>query len=136
MGINLRYFNSHLHNIFFCEVLMYDDVNLNSNVSSCGFGSHTAGITGGIPFGSSSLRSGDISGIIWQGDLFSPINSYVYKYDQLSRVTNASFAQMTYFSYSTMGGGLYPNWENSHVDYTMSNVSYDLNGYIKTINHR
>ena len=133
-GINSAYLNNtSATNIFFCEELLYNDVTPYNS-----FGSSIHGIHGpsSIPFGSHALLNGNIAGILWKGYLSSPVRSYAYTYDVLQRVITASFAQSEFTVFSSSGSGLHPIWENTDVDYTMSNVSYDLNGNIKTLNHR
>ena len=122
-GINSSYFNSGLHNIFFCEELMYNDI------GAYNFYGHPG--SGSLTFGSTPLLNGNIAGILWQGYLSSPIRSYAYTYDLLNRVTNAYFAQS-----ELVAGSFGYHWRKVNVDYTMSGVTYDLNGNIKTMNQR
>ncbi|MGN6569535.1 MAG: RHS repeat-associated core domain-containing protein, partial [Flavipsychrobacter sp.] len=62
---------------------------------------------------------GNISGIQWKGPGAEPAGSYGYEYDAAGRLTNANYNQ------ATLSG-----WSKSSTDYTMSNVTYDVNGNI------
>jgi len=114
-GINSAYFNSGLPNIFWCEALSYNSL-FNLTLPS-------------YPPGSTpTCLNGNISQQIWQGyGTGAPLRSYRYNYDDLNRVTLANYSQ------GVLSGTSLP-WSNTLIDYTMSNVSYDLNGNIKTMN--
>ena len=118
-GINEAYFdNTVAGGVYFCEKLLYDQ--LTTGISS------DNDLLGSL----SANYNGNISASIWKGHLSSPKRAYVYKYDRLNRVTDATFSQLAY------NGGVSPStlWEHDDVDYSMSGVTYDNNGNIKTMN--
>jgi RHS repeat-associated protein len=71
----------------------------------------------------SKLYNGNIAGITWWGADHKP-RAYGYSYDGLNRLTHAEFNQYDNGSWNKTGGN----------DFTASNISYDLNGNIKTMN--
>jgi RHS repeat-associated protein len=116
-GINPTYFSGTYPNIFFCEQLMYGQQTSWPVTAS------------NTPLGLSSapaLYNGNISVELWKGyGNTSPVRAYTYNYDQLNRVTGAAFSQVE--------SGV---WKNDLVDYSMSGVSYDDNGNIKTMQQK
>jgi len=82
----------------------------------------------------SKLYNGNIAGITWSG--YRPAasvgyteRSYGYDYDRLSRLDHAEYRHRPTYPLSQP-------WVKTATDYTMSNVTYDLNGNIKTMNQR
>jgi len=83
----------------------------------------------------SKLYNGNIAGITWEGTHFGINNvnekSYGYSYDNLDRLQHAEFRKnepppLTFN----------PNWTNANYDYTASNITYDLNGNLQSMNQR
>ncbi|PSK86883.1 RHS repeat protein, partial [Taibaiella chishuiensis] len=68
--------------------------------------------------------NGNIAGITWSGG-DGKRHAYGYTYDSLDRLTHAEHRHLS--------GG---NWVNTDWNYTASNISYDLNGNIKTMNQK
>ena len=75
----------------------------------------------------SKLYDGNIAGIIWRGYLNAPKKSYGYTYDGINRLNHAEFRKAAPGS---------QNWDHMDEDYTASNISYDNNGNILTMNQR
>lgn len=105
---------------------------INQNYAETGSGSN-------ISFGESikydygftdKQYGGNISGIVWKGSSSTPVRSYGYSYDKAGQLTNASFLEM-----SSVGGAS-PAWNNQNADYTVSNLQYDANGNINSMNQR
>ncbi|MET3876414.1 RHS repeat-associated protein [Chitinophaga sp. OAE865] len=72
----------------------------------------------------SKLYNGNIAGIVWSGsDAIK--KAYGYSYDKVNRVTHAQYNQYD--------GS---QWTNDPVDLTASNMSYDFNGNLLTMNQR
>ncbi|KAA5537507.1 hypothetical protein F0919_02410 [Taibaiella lutea] len=72
----------------------------------------------------SKLYNGNIAGITWCGADRNQYRSYGYSYDSLNRLNHAEFNQYD-------GSG----WNKSDgYDYTASNITYDLNGNIGSMN--
>ncbi len=72
--------------------------------------------------------NGNIAGIKWtmQG-ANTEQQAYGYSYDSLNRLTYAAY-------YKINTGDT--RWRTNHSDYTVSNLTYDLNGNIKSMNQR
>ncbi|MBE9668120.1 RHS repeat protein [Mucilaginibacter boryungensis] len=79
-------------------------------------------------YGFDSVRyDGGVSGIQWRGaGLLTPLRAYGYKYDPAGRLNYADFNENS----SGMPGA----WSKSSNDFSMSNVTYDVNGNILTMN--
>jgi RHS repeat-associated protein len=73
---------------------------------------------------SASQLNGNIAGTIWKSKGSGELRKYDFTYDAVNRLTGASFGQYTGNSFNT----------NAKVDYTVSNLSYDDNGNIRTMN--
>jgi RHS repeat-associated protein len=73
----------------------------------------------------SKLYNGNIAGIIWSG-ADGKQNAYGYSYDKLSRLTHAEYRRKD-------SVGL---WKKNVKDYTASNISYDLNGNLMTMDQQ
>jgi len=67
--------------------------------------------------------NGNITGIKWKSVGDKAQRAYGYGYDNANRLTNADFRQQ--------GSG---GWSNSEKDFSVSNVTYDPNGNIITMN--
>jgi len=72
---------------------------------------------------------GSLSGYKWRSSS-SEVRAYGYLYDAAGRLTDA-----TYRDSSAVGPGA-PTWNNANRDFTVSNLTYDLNGNILTMNQR
>ncbi|PSK93146.1 DUF6443 domain-containing protein [Taibaiella chishuiensis] len=70
------------------------------------------------------LYNGNIAGITWKGD-DGITHAYGYTYDKLDRLTHAEHRHWT--------GS---NWGNMEWDYTVSKITYDLNGNLRTMKQR
>ena len=70
---------------------------------------------------------GSISGYIWRTPS-TPQMAYGYSYDNAARMTHAEFSEFT-------GSGT-PTWNKTNADYTVSNISYDANGNMLTMNQK
>ena len=70
--------------------------------------------------------NGNISGTVWKSKGDGIDRKYDFSYDNVNRLTSAAFLQNT--SGST--------WDNSLVDFTVSNLTYDANGNILSMNQK
>jgi len=66
---------------------------------------------------------GNVAGIQWRGAGYELTGSYGYDYDTAGRLISAN--------YNKYDGS---SWNKSTTDYSMSNVSYDVNGNMLTMN--
>ncbi|HXS36337.1 MAG TPA: DUF6443 domain-containing protein, partial [Flavipsychrobacter sp.] len=74
--------------------------------------------------------NGNIGGIMWKGyGVSAPKRSYGYTYDKLNRLGYAEFRE----NIGTPGS---PIWDKTATDFTVSNVAYDYNGNLQTMNQR
>ncbi len=70
---------------------------------------------------------GKLSGMTWRGaGTGAPLRAYGYNYDNAGRLTAADFRELT-----TPGGQV---WSAGNSDFSMSNVTYDANGNISSMN--
>lgn len=69
---------------------------------------------------------GKIAGMIWRGSTTSFSYAYGYSYDYSGRLLQADFRKKN---------NLLGNWDNI-IDYSVSNLKYDLNGNIKSMRQR
>lgn len=69
--------------------------------------------------------NGNISGILWSG-ADNRTQAYGYSYDKLDRLTHAEYRY-------SIGGS---SWNKTDWDYTASNITYDLNGNLKSMDQR
>ena len=104
-GINKQYVGGG-SNHYFGQELNYDG---------------TASVTGGTYL--NPQFTGNIAGLTWKTRGDSTKRKYDFTYDNVNRLTGAAFTQNT-------GSG----WSNSLVDYTVSNLTYDANGNIMSMN--
>lgn len=72
-----------------------------------------------------------ISGLVWKGAGTSPSRAYGYTYDLTGRLINADFSE-----YTTPSGSGSPSWNKLTSDYTVSNIQYDDNGNLATMNQK
>jgi RHS repeat-associated protein len=70
--------------------------------------------------------NGNISGIQWRGKTTAQRYAYAFEYDAINRLTNADFTEFYNGSWNLSDG----------VDYTVSNLTYDLNGNIITMDQK
>jgi len=68
--------------------------------------------------------NGNIAGTIWKTKGSGELRKYDFAYDAVNRLTGADFNQYTSNGFN----------KNAKVDYSVSNLSYDDNGNIKTMN--
>ena len=64
--------------------------------------------------------NGNITGIVWKTAGDGVGRKYDFSYDNVNRLTAANFVQ------NTAGSA----WDNSYIDFTTNNISYDGNGNI------
>lgn len=78
---------------------------------------------------------GSIAGYIWRGNgsLALP-RAYGYSYDLAGRMTAADFNERADFS--SLQTPNVPKWKHTDVDYSVSNISYDINGNMLTMDQR
>jgi RHS repeat-associated protein len=76
----------------------------------------------------SKLYNGNIAGITWKkAGSQAPVEAYGYSYDQLNRLNHAEYRRTPYNT---------TNWQKTTHDYTASNITYDLNGNIQSMDQR
>jgi RHS repeat-associated protein len=75
---------------------------------------------------SNSWYNGNISGIKWRSKGDGEQRAFGYDYDAVNRLLKADFTQYTSSSWSTAAG----------FDFSVSNMSYDANGNILTMNQK
>jgi RHS repeat-associated protein len=68
---------------------------------------------------------GKVAGMVWRGSTAANMYAYGYGYDYGGRLKGADFRRYTGSS-----------WTNSDMDYTVSNLQYDGNGNIKSMDQR
>ncbi|MDE3234527.1 MAG: hypothetical protein KGO81_01140 [Bacteroidota bacterium] len=73
---------------------------------------------------SGTQLNGNIAGMIWKSVHDGQIRKYDFSYDNVNRLTNAGFTQYYSGSFNTSAG----------VDYSVSNLTYDANGNILSMN--
>lgn len=77
----------------------------------------------------SKLYNGNIAGITWKkAGSQAPIEAYGYSYDNLNRLNHAEYRRASYNDTN--------NWSKIAYDYTASNITYDGNGNIQSMNQR
>jgi RHS repeat-associated protein len=74
-----------------------------------------------------SQYNGNIAGVQWKAKSDGIARAFGYSYDNVNRLTIADFSQQ-----NTTGA----TWTKDKVDFTVSNLSYDANGNIKTMNQQ
>ena len=72
-------------------------------------------------------NDGKISGMIWRGSNRRTAHAYGYSYDRTGRLTKALY------QYRKAGATA---WSNTEMDFTVSHLTYDLNGNILTMRQR
>ncbi|PZF73754.1 RHS repeat protein [Taibaiella soli] len=99
-----------------------------------GNGMMNFGMTLSYDYGFSRPRNdGSIAGFVWRGaGAQSSPKSYGYNYDPAGQLNSADFNQ---FITSVNGIG-YQAWTNYYQDYSVSNVTYDANGNMLTMNQK
>jgi hypothetical protein len=70
--------------------------------------------------------NGNVAGQIWKTKGDGVPRKYDYTYDNANQLINANFVQNTSQSGST--------WDKTYIDYSVNNITYDLNGNIKSLN--
>lgn len=68
--------------------------------------------------------NGNIEGTVWKSKGDGIARKYDFLYDNANRLTSAAFLQ------NTTGSA----WDNSYLNFTANNFSYDANGNILTMN--
>lgn len=81
---------------------------------------------------SAKRYDGNISGIIWKGANNSPQRAYGYSYDKSGRLINADFVE---FTHRTSPVNI-SYWTKQFVDFSVSNMTYDLNGNLQSMDAR
>ncbi len=71
------------------------------------------------------MVDGNISGMVWKTKGDGIARKYDYTYDNLGQLTGAGYLQNTTSA----------TWDKTYIDYSVSGISYDLNGNIKTLTH-
>ncbi|MCX6207171.1 MAG: DUF6443 domain-containing protein [Bacteroidetes bacterium] len=79
---------------------------------------------GGSSWTSAIQYNGNITGTIWKSVHDGQIRKYDFSYDAVNRLTNADFNQYTGSSFN----------KNAGLDFSATNLSYDPNGNILTMN--
>jgi RHS repeat-associated protein len=69
--------------------------------------------------------NGNIAGVKWRGSNDGVVRAFGYSYDLINRLTAADFSQ------NNTGA-----WSNSKVDFSVSNLTYDANGNIGSMNQQ
>jgi hypothetical protein len=87
-----------------------------------GYDKKNNNLIGSIPY-DTARYDGNIAGMVWKGANDKKIRKYDYGYDATSRLTGAKFGQYTGTSFT-----------NTTVNYNVSNLNYDANGNILTMN--
>lgn len=100
-----------------------------TNTSSSYFGMElaydkTASVVSGSSYAASQYN-GNITGTIWKSKGDGVSRKYDFTYDNVNRLTTANFTQNS-------GGG----WNNSFIDFTVNNLTYDQNGNILSMNQK
>jgi RHS repeat-associated protein len=70
--------------------------------------------------------NGNIEGTVWKSKGDGINRKYDFTYDNVNRLASANFLQN--FSGST--------WDNSYLDFSVSNLTYDVNGNIMSMNQK
>jgi len=105
-GINKRYIAGTATNYFGME-LAYDK---------------SASVTGTTSYLNQDY-TGNVAGTIWKSAGDGVTRKYDFSYDDMNRLIGAAFVQNTSGS----------SWDNGYIDYTVSGLSYDANGNIKSM---
>lgn len=108
-SINKSYLNGGSSNYFGME-LAYDKTS--STVSTASY--------------AAAQYNGNITGTIWKTKGDGVNRKYDFTYDNVNRITGANFTQNS--SGST--------WTNSFIDFSVSNLTYDANGNILSMNQK
>lgn len=81
---------------------------------------------------SNQRLNGNIVGVLWRGaDITKGQRSYGYTYDKLNRLTHAEFREN-----SVVSNVFTPLWKKDVLDFSVSNLSYDANGNIISMDQR
>lgn len=130
------------------EVQQYDynirgqltGINKNYALNPCSVAQSTFGAILSYDYGFSIPRyDGSISGFRWRGASHSsPLRAYGYEYDHAGRLVKAEFRQfcnpaLNDIDCSYSGPA---SWNKGRSDFTVSNLKYDLNGNILSMNQR
>ncbi|MBK7764412.1 MAG: hypothetical protein IPI46_13880 [Bacteroidetes bacterium] len=76
--------------------------------------------------------NGNIAGVLWRGaEVNKGQRAYGYNYDYTNRLTHAEFRENAIVSNSWTN-----TWTKNDLDFTVSNILYDANGNIQTMNQR
>ncbi|MGN6568267.1 MAG: RHS repeat-associated core domain-containing protein [Flavipsychrobacter sp.] len=108
-------------------------INADYAASPYGISNKTFGCILNYDYGFAQKRyDGNPAGLQWRSaGNPSLLRAYGYSYDPAGRLIQADYRQQV-TSYPLVSGA---PWTNNTVDYTMSNVTYDLNGNILTMSH-
>lgn len=84
-------------------------------------------------YGFSQPRTdGKVAGMVWRGAGGTAPHAYGYSYDKAGRMTLADYRRYEPPSNGYLGYA----WRKDQADYTTSNLSYDKNGNLMTLNRR
>lgn len=72
--------------------------------------------------------NGNLTGVLWRTQGDNMPRRYDYEYDNMGRFTKAAFLQKE--------NPLETTWSNTKMDFTVSNITYDENNNLKTMNQR
>ncbi|MFI5128416.1 MAG: DUF6443 domain-containing protein [Chitinophagales bacterium] len=75
---------------------------------------------------STAQYNGNIEGLLWKSTGDDQLRKYDFTYDAANRLTGADFNQLTNNSFS----------KNAGIDFSVSSLSYDVNGNIMTMKQR
>jgi YD repeat-containing protein len=77
--------------------------------------------------------NGNIAGVKWAAAGDRQARAYGYEYDRLNRLTKADFTQQS----PTSGGQGPASWDvSAGIDYSVSNLTYDANGNLLTLQQK
>lgn len=80
-------------------------------------------------------KDGRLSGIVWRGAGQSANKrAYGYQYDKLGRLTGAEFRE--YSNTAATGQPVQMAWNKNKIDFTVSNLAYDANSNILSMDQR
>lgn len=97
---------------------------VNGDFVNTGNGGHLFGYEVSYDRGFTNAQfSGNIAGLKWRSARTGDARAYGYKYDGANRLESADFSEK-----------VSSTWNNNNRDYTVSNLSYDQNGNILSLN--
>jgi RHS repeat-associated protein len=91
-----------------------------------GYDKDTIVINATNKFYNAKQYNGNIAGTMWKSTGDDRVRKYDFTYDAVNRLTGAGFTQLTNNTFSL----------NAGINFSVSGLSYDLNGNILTMNHK